>query len=212
MFFNGTYFISYIRRTTTKFTAVNLRWETCPASLVKRWSREGLRIVNTYGPTEATVIATYAECHPEKEITIGRPLPGYEVLILDEQLHEVETGLEGELCIAGVALARGYVNRPENTAEKFVLNPKNKAQRLYRTGDLVSKTVQGELRFAGRVDDQVKLRGFRIELNEIEAVIMSYAGIKQAVVSLQIMEQPTLVAYLILDKNSRFDANKLKAF
>lgn len=186
--------------------------ETCPTRLVKRWSREGLRIINTYGPTEATVIATYAECHPEKEITIGRPLPGYDVLIMDEQLQEVETGVEGELCIAGVALARGYVNRPENTAEKFVLNPKNKTQRLYRTGDLVSRTIHGELRFAGRVDDQVKLRGFRIELNEIEAVIMSYAGIKQAAVSLQVLEQPTLVAYLILDKNSSFDANKLKAF
>ncbi|KTC91903.1 Pls/PosA family non-ribosomal peptide synthetase [Legionella cincinnatiensis] len=186
--------------------------ETCPTSLVKRWSRDGLRIVNTYGPTEATVIATYAECHPEKEITIGRPLPGYEVLIVDEQLQEVETGVEGELCIAGVALARGYVNRPENTAEKFVLNPKNKKQRLYRTGDLVSRTAHGELRFAGRVDDQVKLRGFRIELNEIEAVIMSYVGIKQAVVSLQVLEQPTLVAYLILDKSPIFDANKLKAF
>ncbi len=186
--------------------------ETCPSSLVKRWSRDGLRIVNTYGPTEATIIATYAECHPEKEITIGRPLPGYEVLIVDEQLREVEAGSEGELCIAGVALARGYVNRPESTAEKFVLNPKNKNQRLYRTGDLVSRTTHGELRFAGRVDDQVKLRGFRIELNEIEAIIMKYAGIKQAVVSLQTLEQPTLVAYLILDKSFLFDANKLKAF
>ncbi len=186
--------------------------ETCPSSLVKRWSREGLRILNTYGPTEATVIATYAECHSEQEITIGKPLPGYEALIVDEQLREVAAGEEGELCIAGVALARGYVNRPEDTAKKFVLNPVNKNQRLYRTGDLVSRDPCGDLHFAGRVDDQIKLRGFRIELNEIESVIMQYAGIKQAVVSLQTLEQPTLVAYLILEPNDVFDANEFKVF
>ncbi|WP_392538753.1 Pls/PosA family non-ribosomal peptide synthetase [Legionella sp. 227] len=186
--------------------------EACSSALVKRWSRDGLRIVNTYGPTEATIIATYAECHPDKEITIGQPLPGYEVLILDEQLREVAEGEEGELCIAGVALARGYVNRPENTAEKFILNPANKNQRLYRTGDLVSRAPNGDLRFVGRVDDQIKLRGFRIELNEIETVIMQYAGIKQAVVGLHALEQPTLVAYLILDTNHVLDVNELKHF
>ncbi|MGM9454234.1 Pls/PosA family non-ribosomal peptide synthetase [Legionella bozemanae] len=186
--------------------------ETCPPSLVKRWSRAGLRIINTYGPTEATIIATYAECHPDQGITIGKPLPGYEVLVVDEHLQEVADGEEGELCIAGVALARGYVNRPETTAEKFVLNPVNKNQRLYRTGDLVSRDSNGNLHFAGRVDDQVKLRGFRIELNEIETVIMQYGGIKQAVVSLQILEQPILVAYLILDAHKTFDVNEFKAF
>ncbi|MGL5741209.1 MAG: Pls/PosA family non-ribosomal peptide synthetase [Legionella sp.] len=186
--------------------------EACSASLVARWSREGLRIINTYGPTEATIIATYAECHPEREITIGQPLPGYEVVIVNEQLHEVNEGEEGELCIAGVALARGYVNRPEHTAEKFILNPANASQRLYRTGDLVSRAPNGDLRFAGRVDDQIKLRGFRIELNEIETVMMQYPGIKQAVVSLHTLERPTLVAYVMLDKKRVFDANSLKAF
>lgn len=77
--------------------------ESCPANLVKRWSREDLRILNTYGPTEATVIATYAECCPEKEITIGKPLPGYELVIMDEHLQEVGEGEEGELCIGGIA-------------------------------------------------------------------------------------------------------------
>ncbi|CAM4468321.1 MAG: D-alanine--D-alanyl carrier protein ligase [Legionella sp.] len=185
--------------------------ETCPASLVKNWSRKGLRIINTYGPTEATVIATYSECHPEKEITIGKPLPGYGVLIVDEHLNEVRDGEEGELCISGLALARGYVNRPENTAEKFVINPTNQ-QRLYRTGDLASKTEHGDIRFAGRIDDQVKLRGFRIELNEIEAVMMHYPGIKQAVVSLQTLDQQSLVAYVLLEKNAKFNASELKSF
>lgn len=186
--------------------------ETCPVSLVKHWSRDGLRIINTYGPTEATVIATYAECHPEKEVTIGQPLPGYEVLIVNEHLQEVAHGEEGELCIGGRALARGYVNRPESTAEKFVINPANKNQRLYRTGDLVSRAENGDLRFAGRIDDQVKLRGFRIELNEIEAVIMQFSGVKQAVASLKTLEQPILVAYLLLDKNNPVDLPELKTF
>lgn len=186
--------------------------ETCPANLVKRWSRKGLRIINTYGPTEATVIATYAECHPEKEITIGQPLSGYEVLIVNEHLEEVTAGEEGELCIGGLALARGYVNRPESTAEKFIINPANKQQRLYRTGDLASRAENGDLRFAGRVDDQIKLRGFRIELNEIENVIMQYAGVKQAVVSLQTLDQPTLVAYLLLEQENQADLNELKLF
>jgi non-ribosomal peptide synthetase-like protein len=186
--------------------------EVCPPNLIKRWSREGLRIINTYGPTEATVVATYSECHPKKEVTIGEPLPGYEVLIVNEFLEEVKAGEEGELCIGGLALARGYVNKPQSTAEKFVINPANKQQRLYRTGDLVSRTKKGELRFIGRVDDQVKLRGFRIELNEIETLIMQFAGVNQVVVSLQTLDEPTLVAYLLLDQRVKIDLNALKLF
>ncbi|MCL9685226.1 Pls/PosA family non-ribosomal peptide synthetase [Legionella maioricensis] len=186
--------------------------ETCPSSLVKRWSRSGLRIMNTYGPTEATVIATYSECEPGKEITIGKPLAGYEVFIMDEQLQEVKNGEEGELCIAGPALARGYVNRPESTSEKFVWNPANNSQRLYRTGDLALKDANGDLHFAGRVDDQIKLRGFRIELNEIEAIIMEYSGITQAVVSLQSLDQPILVAYLLLEQNDTFNLDEFRAY
>ena len=186
--------------------------EMCSASLVKRWSRPGLRIMNTYGPTEATVIATYFECHPENEVTIGQPLPGYEVLLVDEHLQEVKDGEEGELCIGGAALARGYVNRPETTAEKFVFNPNNSKQRLYRTGDLARKTANGDLQFAGRIDDQVKLRGFRIELNEIETVILDYPGISQAVVSLQKLDQPALVAYLLLENKEHFNLDAFQSF
>lgn len=186
--------------------------EMCSASLVKRWSRPGLRIMNTYGPTEATVIATYFECEPNKEVTIGQPLPGYEVVLLNEQLQEVKDGEEGELCIGGAALARGYVNRPEITANKFIVNPNNKNQRLYRTGDLAVKTAEGMLQFAGRIDDQIKLRGFRIELNEIETVILDYPEISQAVVSLQTLDQPTLVAYLLLDRNNKFSQDQFKTF
>ncbi len=186
--------------------------ETCSANLVKRWSRPGLKIMNTYGPTEATVIATYAECHPDKEVTIGKPLPGYEVFIVDEYLNEVKKGEEGELCIGGPAVARGYVNRPENTQEKFVLNPKDQSQRWYKTGDLASQDAHGNLHFAGRVDDQIKLRGFRIELNEIETVMMRFSGVTQAAVVLQTLDQPALVAYLTIDKNQHFDLDQFKAY
>lgn len=186
--------------------------ETCTSNLVKRWSRPGLRVMNTYGPTEATVIATCFECHPDQEVTIGQPLPGYEVVVMDEYLQEVREGQSGELCIAGPAIARGYVNRPENTAEKFVFNPSNQDQRLYRTGDLVFKDSCGNIHFAGRVDDQIKLRGFRIELNEIETVMMEFTGLSQAVVSLHQLEQPTLVAYLLIDKSNPFNLDDFKAF
>ncbi|RUR09444.1 amino acid adenylation domain-containing protein [Legionella sp. km772] len=183
--------------------------EMCSSSLVKKWMRPDLKIMNTYGPTEATVVTTYFECHPHKEVTIGRPLPGYEVFILDEQGKKVPAGAMGELCVGGPAVARGYVNKPEITAEKFI---EHDEQRLYRTGDLVMLTATGDLQFAGRVDDQIKLRGFRIELNEIESVLLDYPGIKQAVVALQTLDQPTLVAYLLPEQKASFDLNGLKEF
>ena len=186
--------------------------EAATDHLVERWMRPGLRIINTYGPTETTVIATYAECHPHMPVTIGKPLPGYEVLILDEQLQEVIPGEEGELCIGGNGLARGYVNRPETTAAKFIINPHNPAQRLYRTGDRGFLADDGNIQFTGRVDDQVKLRGFRIELNEIEAIITSFLAVHEAVVVLQTMEEPTLVAYLLVDKHIHFDWIAFKAY
>lgn len=186
--------------------------ESCPATLVDTWSRPGLRILNTYGPTEASVIATYSECYPDREITIGHPVPGYTVFLLNENFTEVPDGQVGELCIGGPALARGYVNRAEITREKFITHPQDVTLRLYRTGDLAYKTESGELQFAGRLDDQIKLRGFRIELNEIEAVMMTFKGVAQAVVILQKTEQPFLAAYLRLDKNSTFELNQFKQF
>ncbi len=188
--------------------------EMCSSSLVQKWMRPGLKIMNTYGPTEATVVTTYLECYPDKEVSIGRPLPGYEVLILDEQGMEVSSGETGELCIGGPALARGYVNKPEISDAKFINNPNNKEQRLYRTGDLALQMANGELQFAGRIDDQIKLRGFRIELNEIETVLLEYPGIKQAVVSLHTVDQdqPILVAYLLVDQSDTFALDALKIF
>lgn len=186
--------------------------EASTANLINRWYRPGLKIFNTYGPTEATVIATYTECHPDQTITIGRPLPGHEVLILDENLQPVAAGAEGELCIGGIGLAKGYINSPEITAQKFFTNPNNKKQRLYRTGDLACTTLSGDIQYLGRVDDQVKLRGYRIELNEIETVMMQYDLLHQAVVALQQLESPTLVAYLLVNNPDKFDLDGFKRF
>ncbi len=187
--------------------------EACLPGLVKRFSRPNLRLMNTYGPTEATVIATCTECSPDKAITIGKPLPGYNILILDEQLQPVVDGQSGELCIGGVGLARGYVNRPEMTAEKFITYPKDSESRFYRTGDLAAFNADGDLVFMGRVDDQVKIRGFRVELGEIESVMMDYAPIQGAVVSLyQDTDRPILAAFILSDKNKPFDLAQLKSF
>lgn len=189
--------------------------EACPAPLVKRWHRPGLRILNTYGPTETTIVATYAECHTDEPITIGKPLPGYEIAIVDTDLRTVSDGDTGELCIAGHALALGYVNQKATTAEKFINLPNYENKRFYRTGDMVKQNKQGNLIFLGRLDNQIKLRGFRIELNEIETIIEEYPGIQQAVVSMQILEEPTLVAYLLPKANitsNLFDLDTLKAF
>ncbi|WP_419419531.1 Pls/PosA family non-ribosomal peptide synthetase [Legionella sp. D16C41] len=204
--------LSVLEGDLPKLRLLILGGEACTTNLIKRWSRPGLTIMNTYGPTEATVIATYAECDPANPITIGKPLPGYEVLILDENLQPLPQGQQGELCIAGLGLAKGYVNKPEITAQKFVQNPNKKEQRLYRTGDLAMIGVDGNIYFLGRIDDQVKLRGFRIELNEIETVIMEYEAISQAVVALHDFDEPKLVAYLLFKKNAQVNLKSFKEF
>ncbi len=186
--------------------------EVCTPNIVAPWVRSGLKIMNTYGPTEATVVTTVAEYTPDHPVTIGKPLPGYEIVILNEHLEPVEYGEAGELCISGAGLAKGYINRANITAAKFIQNPLDPNQRLYRTGDLAHWDEQGDLVFLGRVDDQVKLRGFRLELNEIETVLMTYPGIKQAVVSVLTQDEPKLVAYYVTESSEKIDIQALKTF
>jgi non-ribosomal peptide synthetase-like protein len=159
--------------------------EACPGELVDRWSRPGRRILNTYGPTEATVTATWCDLYPGKPVTIGRPLPTYSVVILDEHRNLVADGEVGEICIGGPGVARGYVGRPDLTADRFVehaLAPVG--GRLYRTGDLGRLTPDGEIEYRGRADAEVKIRGHRVDLGEIESVLLEDDDVGAAVAAL----------------------------
>ena len=156
--------------------------EQCPQNLVERWCRPGRRMVNTYGPTEATVIATFGDCAPGKPVTIGRPVPNYHAYILDDNLRPVAAGSSGELYLGRNRVWRGVTSGlPEVTRAKFVTNPFTShggyPSRLYKTGDLARFTPTGEIEFLGRADSQVKLRGFRIELTEIENVLLECPGV-----------------------------------
>ncbi|MFC3265687.1 Pls/PosA family non-ribosomal peptide synthetase, partial [Camelimonas abortus] len=159
--------------------------EALPPALAERWAKPGRRLFNTYGPTEATVVATVAEIVPGRPVTIGRPLPNYTCHVVDEALRPAPPGVTGELLIGGPGVAMGYLGRPELTAEKFIANPFGDAGGepvLYRSGDAVSLTEDGELAFHGRIDDQVKIRGFRVELGEIEAALCDFPDVAQAAV------------------------------
>lgn len=154
--------------------------EAFNGKLVNRWS-PGRRLFNGYGPTECTVTMIVQECLGTWDASppIGLPMANHVAHVLDRQLAPVPTGVPGELVIGGVGLARGYLNRDELTAEKFVADPFGTAPggRLYRTGDLVSRLSDGRLVFLGRLDQQVKIRGLRIELGEVEAKLAGFDGI-----------------------------------
>ncbi len=180
---------------------VVLSGEICPDALVNRWARPGLRILNVYGPTEATVNTTIAECVPGRPVTIGRPLRGYELHVVDQELRTVPPGDKGELLIGGGTLARGYAQQPELTAERFLVATSRTdrgPRRFYRTGDLVRWNEWGELEFFGRIDGQVKIRGYRVELAEIEAILIEHPQIHAA--SVRLVERgglQELAAYVV---------------
>ncbi|MEU1423136.1 non-ribosomal peptide synthase/polyketide synthase [Kitasatospora sp. NPDC005751] len=182
--------------------------EACPADLVDTWA-PGRRMVNSYGPTEATVVASWTGPLAAGAGTppIGRPAGPTSVYLLDAALRPVPPGVTGELYVAGPALARGYLNRPGLTAARFVADPFGApGDRMYRTGDLARRHGDGELRFVGRMDDQVKLRGFRIEPGEVESALRRSALVRDAVVTVRTGEAgdgpgagpARLVAYLVL--------------
>ena len=162
-----------------------LAGEKVTGDLVEKWGK-GRQFVDAYGPTETTVCASMHVCEGSYPMgpPIGRGINNFELYVLDEHLELVPVGVPGELYIGGPGLARGYLGRPDLTAERFVPHPFSRVggERLYRTGDLVRWLPQGELEFLGRVDFQVKVRGFRIELGEIEAVLSEHPHIADAAV------------------------------
>ena len=190
---------------------------------IKAWRQAGMRgitLLNTYGPTEAIVTATVADCGENDaiqdtnavQVTIGKPLPARHIYLLDANLAPVMPGIPGELCIGGELLARGYLNRPELTAERFIADPfDDKGGRLYRTGDLARWRSDGHIEYLGRLDHQVKVRGFRIELGEIETQLLLHPGIREAVVVAK--EGPSgarLVAYVSCHAGNQTDTAELR--
>ncbi|MEX5270373.1 Pls/PosA family non-ribosomal peptide synthetase [Kocuria sabuli] len=162
--------------------------ETCPRDLIVRWYRPDRRFLNVYGPTEATVTATMAVARPDVPVTLGEPLPTYTAVILaPDEPRALGFGELGEIGLAGIGLARGYVNRDDLTDKAFIPDflgiPDNPSGRIYRTGDLGRITEDGDIEYHGRIDTQVKVRGYRIELSEIESVLLRIPGVAQAVVN-----------------------------
>lgn len=169
--------------------------EALTDDVVERWA-PGRRLVNGYGPTECTVTTTRADVVVGDPITIGRPVPGMRAWVLDDKLEQVTQGEAGELCMSGVGLALGYHNLPEVTESKFPSHPI--FGRIYRTGDLVQEAPDGNLLYLGRIDSQVKLRGYRIELEAIESCLVRCTGVREAVCRVQGSgEHQMLAAYIV---------------
>ncbi len=189
--------------------------EPCPPSLVIQWA-SGRRFFNAYGPTESTVCATVAQCFEDMDVLpIGRPIANTKIYILDRYLQPVPIGVPGELHLASVGLAKGYLNRPELTDSKFITNPfsEKSSDRLYKTGDLVRYGNDGQIEFVGRIDDQVKIRGFRIELGEIESVLNQYPQVKDAIVIVREDELKTKRLYgYFIPKTEALTSQELRQF
>ena len=179
---------------------------------------EGGALINGYGPTENT---TFTCCHRmvkgeavKGAVPIGRPIANTQVYVLDEEMHPAPVGVAGELYIGGDGLARGYEHDPELTAERFVPHPfGKKGERLYRSGDEVVYRADGVLRFIGRKDRQVKVRGYRVEPGEIESALMQHDGVREAVVAAQGRENgdKSLVAYVVMQPGRKFSSSDLQS-
>lgn len=172
-------------------------------------------LINNYGPTECTVLVTSGAIHSRGDTegqlpSIGRPIENTEILIMDADLRRVGPGEEGEICVSGPQVARGYRNLPELTAQKFVCDPRSE-RRIYRTGDRGRVLPDGEIAFLGRIDDQIKIRGFRIEPDEVVAQLNSYPGICNSAVVARgdNANQRSLVAYVVLKSGTQVTTGQL---
>lgn len=195
--------------------------ESCTPELVERHYKllPHTVLYNEYGPTEASIWSTVYKCRPKQTrllVPIGCPIANARIYVVDRHLNLVPVGVAGEICIAGPGLVRGYLNRPDLTAERFVANPfsTDKQAKLYRTGDLARYLPDGNLELLGRLDEQVKIRGFRIELEEISSVMAENPSVRQAVAVLRedTVGRPELVAYVVPSASDSFDSYGLRQF
>src|SRR5205085_1977301 len=176
------------------------------------------RLINGYGPTEST---TFACCHTLEQgepssgsVPLGGPIANTKIFLLDSFLHPVPVGVPGQLYIGGDGLARGYLNRSDMTAERFIPDPFSEAPgaRLYKTGDMACYRPDGVIEFLGRLDNQVKIRGFRIEMGEIEAVLSQHPSVRETVVIAQADDagEKRLVGYVVPSQQTPPPANELR--
>ncbi|GIJ70418.1 non-ribosomal peptide synthetase [Virgisporangium ochraceum] len=172
--------------------------EVLPPTLAARLRARVRRLWNGYGPTEATVYTTMADVpEPVDVVTIGRPVANCTLYVLDDARRPVPLGVPGELWVGGAGVARGYLGRPDLTAERFVADPWTPGGRLYRTGDRVRYRADGSVLFLGRTDNQVKIRGHRVELGEIEATLLEHPQVAQAAVRYCADDDPWLMGYVV---------------
>ncbi|XLS29453.1 non-ribosomal peptide synthase/polyketide synthase [Flavobacteriaceae bacterium M23B6Z8] len=189
--------------------------EKAPAEQASKFSKLGTYI-NAYGPTETSICASTFNGNVKREnVPIGKPIANTFIYILNEQLEPVPEGVIGEICVSGDGLSRGYLNREELTAEKFVENPFLKQTRLYKTGDLARWNSEGVLEFIGRKDDQIKINGYRVELGEIESALTALSEVRDACVVLKeiVHGNKQLIAYIVHDHSDEYLAlvkNQLK--
>ncbi len=200
--------------------------DTMLPEVLNLWQQTPLRsvrLINAYGPTEATITATAFETTSRlgnnarlHRVPIGRPLANREIYIMDRHGNPVPVGIPGELHIGGRSLARGYLNRPDLTADRFIPDPfsNTTGARMYKTGDLARHLPDGNIEYIGRTDHQVKIRGFRIELGEIEAALAQHPAVRQAIVSAHqdVAGEKRLIAHVVGDREHAPTANDLRSF
>jgi acyl carrier protein len=191
--------------------------EACSAATAARWSG-GRRFFNVYAPTEATIYATAMQCAEglRQSPPLGRPISNMQVYLLDSYLQPVPVSVPGEIHIGGVGLARGYLNLPSLTAERFIPDPfgQTPGARLYKTGDMARYLKDGNIEFTGRNDFQVKVRGFRIELGEIESVLGGHPSVREAVVVARgnAPGEKRLVAYVVAHEGLQPSTSELRHY
>ena len=178
-----------------------------------------VKLHNLYGPTEATIDVTYWDCSQtnldeRRIVPIGYPIANTQIYILDNRFHPVPIGIPGELFIGGVGVAKGYLNRPDLTVERFIPNPFLQNETLYRTGDLARFLHNGVIEYLGRMDSQVKIRGFRIELGEIDATLLGFSGIRECVTTAESdsLDTKHLVSYVTLETETILNVNELTKY
>ncbi|MCU1716787.1 non-ribosomal peptide synthetase [Pseudomonas sp. 5P_3.1_Bac2] len=188
--------------------------DACQPELVEHWSK-GRQMINAYGPSESTVCATMSSALSGRAVpTIGTPIINTQVYVLDAYLQPVAPGVDGDLYIAGQGLARGYMKQASLTSGRFVANPYGPpGSRMYRSGDVVRWRADGQLVFVGRADQQIKIRGFRVELGEIESVLLQHPAVAQVAVILREREagQKKLLGYVVLN-DPEFDLKSLRQY